>query len=102
MPRPRRSAAEGPHCLTADDLIEGYREFADRSRAPGTGVVGATAGPFQGRHAGGPAAGAARQEVGVRIRSGGEPTPSPTDVLDDRWSPTRQPTVSAREIRPSR
>ncbi|MFJ7071950.1 SGNH/GDSL hydrolase family protein [Streptomyces sp. NPDC098781] len=58
--------------VTADDLIEGYREIVDRAHAAGKCVVGATVGPFKGWHEWDPAAEAVRQEVNTFIRSGGE------------------------------
>ncbi|MGC9541478.1 SGNH/GDSL hydrolase family protein [Streptomyces sp. UG1] len=58
--------------VTADDLIEGYREIIDRAHAAGKCVVGATVGPFKGWHEWDPAAEAVRQEVNEFIRTGGE------------------------------
>ncbi|QOV41291.1 SGNH/GDSL hydrolase family protein [Streptomyces ferrugineus] len=58
--------------VTADDLIEGYREIIDRAHAAGKCVVGATVGPFKGWHEWDPAGEAVRQEVNEFIRTGGE------------------------------
>ncbi|MFJ8632180.1 SGNH/GDSL hydrolase family protein [Streptomyces sp. NPDC093568] len=58
--------------VTADDLIEGYREIVDRAHAAGKCVVGATVAPFKGWHEWDPAAEAVRQEVNTFIRDGGE------------------------------
>ncbi|MFI6010309.1 SGNH/GDSL hydrolase family protein [Streptomyces sp. NPDC051243] len=58
--------------VTADDLIEGYREIVDRAHAAGKCVVGATIGPFKGWHEWDPAAEAVRQEVNDFIRGSGE------------------------------
>jgi lysophospholipase L1-like esterase len=58
--------------VTAEDLIEGYREIVDRAHAAGKCVVGATVAPFKGWHEWDPAAEAVRQEVNTFIRSGGE------------------------------
>ncbi|MFE5813523.1 SGNH/GDSL hydrolase family protein [Streptomyces sp. NPDC056479] len=58
--------------VTAEDLIEGYREIVDRAHAAGKCVVGATVGPFKGWHEWDPAAEAVRQEVNAFIRTGGE------------------------------
>ncbi|MDC0769799.1 SGNH/GDSL hydrolase family protein [Streptomyces sp. HD] len=57
--------------VTAEDLIEGYREIADRVRAAGKCVVGATVGPFKGWHEWDPAAEAVRQEANAFIRTSG-------------------------------
>ncbi|ELS50480.1 putative Lipolytic protein G-D-S-L family (Precursor) [Streptomyces viridochromogenes Tue57] len=57
--------------VTADDLIDGYREIVERAHAAGKCVVGATVGPFKGRHEWDPAAEAVRQEVNAFIRTGG-------------------------------
>ncbi|WP_031480301.1 SGNH/GDSL hydrolase family protein [Streptomyces bicolor] len=58
--------------VTAEDLIEGYREIVDRAHAAGKCVVGATIGPFKGWHEWDPAAEAVRQEVNEFIRTSGE------------------------------
>ncbi|MFC5218522.1 SGNH/GDSL hydrolase family protein [Streptomyces coerulescens] len=58
--------------VTADDLIEGYREIIDRAHAAGKCVVGATVGPFKGWHEWDAAGEAVRQEVNTFIRTGGE------------------------------
>ena len=58
--------------VTADDLIEGYREIVDRAHAAGKCVVGATVGPFKGWHEWDQAGEAVRQEVNTFIRSSGE------------------------------
>ncbi|WP_128429612.1 SGNH/GDSL hydrolase family protein [Streptomyces cyaneus] len=58
--------------VTAEDLIEGYREIVERAHAAGKCVVGATVGPFKGWHEWDPAAEAVRQEVNTFIRTSGE------------------------------
>ncbi|WP_369166602.1 SGNH/GDSL hydrolase family protein [Streptomyces sp. R28] len=58
--------------VTAEDLIDGYREIVDRAHAAGKCVVGATVGPFKGWHEWDPAAEAVRQEVNAFIRTSGE------------------------------
>ncbi|MFG2549195.1 SGNH/GDSL hydrolase family protein [Streptomyces sp. NPDC048581] len=58
--------------VTAEDLIEGYREIVDRAHAAGKCVVVATVGPFKGWHEWDPAAEAVRQEVNTFIRTSGE------------------------------
>ncbi|WP_406418919.1 SGNH/GDSL hydrolase family protein [Streptomyces sp. NBC_01614] len=58
--------------VTADDLIEGYREIIDRAHAAGKCVVGATVGPFKGWLEWDPAGEAVRQEVNEFIRTSGE------------------------------
>ncbi|WP_369276068.1 SGNH/GDSL hydrolase family protein [Streptomyces sp. R11] len=58
--------------VTADDLIEGYREIVDRAHAAGKCVVGATVAPFKGWHEWDPAGEAVRQEVNEFIRTSGE------------------------------
>lgn len=58
--------------VTAQDLVAGYREIADRAHAAGKCVVGATVGPFKGWSEWDPAAEAVRQEVNQFIRSSGE------------------------------
>ncbi|MGW0759056.1 SGNH/GDSL hydrolase family protein [Streptomyces sp. NPDC002814] len=58
--------------VTAQDLIDGYREIIARAHAAGKCVVGATVGPFKGWSEWDPAAEAVRQEVNQFIRSGGE------------------------------
>ncbi len=58
--------------VTADDLIEGYREIVDRAHAAGKCVVGATVGPFKGWHEWDQAGEAVRQEVNTFIRTSGE------------------------------
>ncbi|MGP4011609.1 SGNH/GDSL hydrolase family protein [Streptomyces sp. 4N124] len=57
--------------VTAQDLIDGYREIIARAHAAGKCVVGATVGPFKGWSEWDPAAEAVRQEVNQFIRSGG-------------------------------
>ncbi|MBT2422416.1 SGNH/GDSL hydrolase family protein [Streptomyces sp. ISL-22] len=57
--------------VTAEDLIDGYREIVERAHAAGKCVVGATVGPFKGWHEWDPAAEAVRQEVNAFIRTGG-------------------------------
>lgn len=57
--------------VTADDLIDGYREIVERAHAAGKCVVGATVGPFKGWHEWDPAAEAVRQEVNTFVRTGG-------------------------------
>lgn len=56
--------------VTAEDLIDGYREIVERAHAAGKCVVGATIGPFKGWHEWDPAAEAVRQEVNASIRTG--------------------------------
>ncbi|MEU5317853.1 SGNH/GDSL hydrolase family protein [Streptomyces sp. NPDC021056] len=58
--------------VTAQDLIDGYREILDRAHAAGTCVVGATIAPFKGWSEWDPAAEAVRQEVNAFIRDSGE------------------------------
>lgn len=58
--------------VTADDLIEGYREIIDRAHAADKCVVGATVGPFKGWLEWDPAGEAVRQEVNEFIRTSGE------------------------------
>lgn len=58
--------------VTADDLIEGYREIIDRAHAAGKCVVGATVGPYKGWLEWDPAGEAVRQEVNEFIRTSGE------------------------------
>lgn len=58
--------------VTADDLIEGYREIIDRAHAAGKCVVGATVGPFKGWLEWDPAGEAVRQEVNEFIRTSGQ------------------------------
>lgn len=58
--------------VTAEDLIDGYREIVERSHAAGKCVVAATVGPFKGWHEWDPAAEAVRQEVNAFIRGSGE------------------------------
>lgn len=58
--------------VTADDLIEGYREIVDRAHAAGKCVVGATVAPFKGWHEWDPAGEAVRQEVNEFVRTSGE------------------------------
>lgn len=58
--------------VTAQDLIDGYREIVDRAHAAGKCVVGATVAPFKGWPEWDPAAEAVRQEVNAYIRNSGE------------------------------
>ncbi|MGW2639893.1 SGNH/GDSL hydrolase family protein [Streptomyces sp. NPDC001348] len=58
--------------VTAQDLIAGYREIADRAHAAGKCVVGATVGPFKGWPEWDPAAEAVRQQVNEFVRTSGE------------------------------
>ncbi|WP_371673437.1 SGNH/GDSL hydrolase family protein [Streptomyces sp. NBC_00289] len=58
--------------VTAQDLIAGYREIAERAHAAGKCVVGATVGPFKGWSEWDPAGEAVRRDVNEFIRSGGE------------------------------
>ncbi|MFF5483275.1 SGNH/GDSL hydrolase family protein [Streptomyces sp. NPDC012935] len=58
--------------VTADDLIEGYREIIDRAHEAGKCAVGATVGPFKGWLEWDPAGEAVRQEVNEFIRTSGE------------------------------
>ncbi|KMS73896.1 G-D-S-L family lipolytic protein [Streptomyces viridochromogenes] len=57
--------------VTAEDLIDGYREIVERAHAAGKCVVGATVGPFKGWHEWDPAGEAVRQEVNAAIRTTG-------------------------------
>ncbi|WP_244187726.1 SGNH/GDSL hydrolase family protein [Streptomyces regalis] len=57
--------------VTAEDLIDGYREIVERVHTAGKCVVGATVGPFKGWHEWDPAAEAVRQEVNAFIRTSG-------------------------------
>ncbi|MFF4755982.1 SGNH/GDSL hydrolase family protein [Streptomyces sp. NPDC002514] len=57
--------------VTAEDLIAGYREIADRAHAAGKCVVGATVGPFKGWPEWDPDAEAVRQEANAFIRTSG-------------------------------
>lgn len=58
--------------VTAQDLIDGYREIVDRVHGAGKCVVGATVAPFKGWPEWDPAAEAIRQEVNQFIRDSGE------------------------------
>ncbi|MFF4394793.1 SGNH/GDSL hydrolase family protein [Streptomyces sp. NPDC001480] len=58
--------------VTAQDLIAGYRDIADRAHAAGKCVVGATVGPFEGWPEWDPAAETVRQQVNEFVRTGGE------------------------------
>ncbi|MFD3497469.1 SGNH/GDSL hydrolase family protein [Streptomyces sp. NPDC058678] len=58
--------------VTADDLIEGYREITDRAHAAGKCVAAATVGPFEGWSEWDPDAEAVRREVNEFIRTSGE------------------------------
>lgn len=58
--------------VTAQDVIAGYREIADRAHAAGNCVVGATVGPFKGWPEWDPAAEAVRQQVNEFVRTSGE------------------------------
>ncbi|MEU6376059.1 SGNH/GDSL hydrolase family protein [Streptomyces sp. NPDC046909] len=58
--------------VTAQDLIDGYREIADRAHTAGKCVVVATVGPFKGWPEWDPAAEAVRQEVNAFLRDSGE------------------------------
>ncbi|MFK0058370.1 SGNH/GDSL hydrolase family protein [Streptomyces werraensis] len=58
--------------VTAQDLIAGYRQIADRAHKAGTCVVGATVAPFKGWSEWDPAAEAVRQEVNTYIRTSGD------------------------------
>ncbi|MES5820059.1 SGNH/GDSL hydrolase family protein [Streptomyces sp. RG80] len=58
--------------VTAQDLIDGYREIVGRAHAAGKCVVGATVGPFKGWSEWDPAAEAVRREVNAFIRDSGE------------------------------
>ncbi|EGX58027.1 secreted protein [Streptomyces zinciresistens K42] len=56
--------------VSADDLVEGYREIIDRAHAAGGCVAGAAVGPFKGWSERSPEA--VRREVDAFIRDGGE------------------------------
>ncbi|MEU0853792.1 SGNH/GDSL hydrolase family protein [Streptomyces flaveolus] len=58
--------------VTAQDLIAGYRQIADRAHQAGKCVVGATVAPFKGWSEWDPAAEAVRQEVNTYIRTSGD------------------------------
>ncbi|MCT9080992.1 SGNH/GDSL hydrolase family protein [Streptomyces fulvoviolaceus] len=58
--------------VTAQELIDGYREIVDRVHEAGKCVVGATVAPFKGWPEWDPAAEAVRQEVNQFIRNSGE------------------------------
>ncbi|TWD13511.1 lysophospholipase L1-like esterase [Streptomyces sp. T12] len=58
--------------VTAQDLIDGYREIIKRSRDAGLCVVGATVGPYKGWSEWDEAGEAVRQEVNAFIRGSGE------------------------------
>ncbi|KOU69293.1 G-D-S-L family lipolytic protein [Streptomyces sp. MMG1533] len=58
--------------VTADELIDGYREIVDRAHTAGKCVAAATVGPFKGWSEWDPEAEAVRREVNQFIRSGGE------------------------------
>ncbi|MGQ5649052.1 SGNH/GDSL hydrolase family protein [Streptomyces sp. EKR5.2] len=58
--------------VTAEDMIDGYRQIIDRAHAAGKCVVGATVAPFKGWSEWDPAAEAVRQEVNTFIRDSGE------------------------------
>ncbi|MEV7080034.1 SGNH/GDSL hydrolase family protein [Streptomyces sp. NPDC093516] len=58
--------------VTAQDLIAGYRQIADRAHEAGKCVVGATVAPFKGWSEWDPAAEAVRQEVNAYIRISGD------------------------------
>ncbi|MHC3470018.1 SGNH/GDSL hydrolase family protein [Streptomyces sp. 7R007] len=58
--------------VTAQDLITGYREIAERAHRAGKCVVAATVAPFKGWSEWDPAAEAVRQEVNAYIRGGGD------------------------------
>ncbi|WP_374198943.1 SGNH/GDSL hydrolase family protein [Streptomyces sp. GESEQ-35] len=58
--------------VTAQAMIDGYREIIARAHAAGKCVVGATVGPFKGWSEWDPAAEAVRQEVNQFVRAGGE------------------------------
>lgn len=58
--------------VTAQDLIAGYRQIADRAHKAGKCVVGATVAPFKGWSEWDPAAEAVRQEVNTYIRTSGD------------------------------
>lgn len=64
--------------VTAQDLIAGYREIADRAHAAGKCVVAATVGPFKGWSEWDPAAEAVRREVNAFVRTTG-----PFDAVAD-------------------
>ncbi|MEG8279789.1 SGNH/GDSL hydrolase family protein [Streptomyces sp. AHA2] len=58
--------------VTAQDLIAGYRQIADRAHKAGKCVVGATVASFKGWSEWDPAAEAVRQEVNTYIRTSGD------------------------------
>ncbi|WP_329344335.1 SGNH/GDSL hydrolase family protein [Streptomyces sp. NBC_01352] len=58
--------------VTADDLIDGYREIVDRAHTAGKCVAAATVGPFKGWSEWDPEAEAVRRDVNEFIRTSGE------------------------------
>jgi lysophospholipase L1-like esterase len=58
--------------VTAQDMIDGYREIAERAHGAGKCVVGATIAPFKGWSEWDPAAESVRLEVNEFIRDSGE------------------------------
>ncbi|MFD0031730.1 GDSL-type esterase/lipase family protein [Streptomyces sp. NPDC055059] len=58
--------------VTPQDVIDGYREIAERAHAAGKCVVGATIAPFRGWSEWDPAAESVRLEVNEFIRGSGE------------------------------
>ncbi|MGO4755659.1 SGNH/GDSL hydrolase family protein, partial [Streptomyces sp. 2MCAF27] len=58
--------------VTAQDVIDGYREIIQRSHDAGLCVVGATVGPYKGWPEWDPAGEAVRQEINAFIRDSGE------------------------------
>ncbi|MGW3208446.1 SGNH/GDSL hydrolase family protein [Streptomyces sp. NPDC001135] len=77
--------------VTAQDLIAGYRQIAQRVHAAGKCVVAATVGPFEGWPEWDPAADAVRREVNRRLRTGGD-----FDAVTDFDRTLRSPYDSAR------
>ena len=72
--------------VTAQDLIDGYRQLTDRVHAAGHCVVAATIAPFKGWSEWDPEGEAVRQEVNAFIRSGG-----PFDAVADFDRAVRSP-----------
>lgn len=62
----------GPGALTAEDLIEGYRQIIARAHMHGTKIMGATLTPESGVWLAGPIGEATRQKVNQWIRSSRE------------------------------
>ncbi|MFJ9001749.1 SGNH/GDSL hydrolase family protein [Streptomyces sp. NPDC102359] len=86
---------KAPTGVTAADLIDGYREIADRVHAAGRCVVGATIAPYKGWPEWNAKAEAVRQDVNAFIRTGGA-----FDAVADFDHAVRDP-VDPERIRPA-